>query len=299
MQLKNPFTPKEVHSNSGNNPPETPNAMASQPDAPDSKAPWWVGAALAALIVAFVFVILVQYQANADMVIQLEDTSRQLHALELRTAQLEGRLVEVQAESEATSADLESTTKKLKQTRAAAWRLRQDHKKVSAQLNQTLEAHEVQLASINDEVVEVKDNVSEAQDILADTRVELGRAVGDLGMQSGLIARNQEELRELKRRGEREYIEFDLRESKQYTRVGDLAVRLNRADKKRGKFTLTVLQNDRRIEKKDRTLYEPVQFYTGERGRLLELVVFELDKNRVAGYLSLPKEEIASNIPIE
>jgi len=301
MRFKNLFVARKANSRNANNTPnqvEEPEAIEAQSENPDPQAPWWIGAGLAALIVALVFITVMQYQANAAMVSRLEETSNLLRGVELRTAQLEAWLAELQENTTATSADLEATAKQLKQTRSAAWKLRQDHSQTAKQLNQTLAEQRERISAINEEVTEVRDEVSVTQDTLADTRMQLGRAMGDLGVQSGLVARNQEELEELKRRGEREYIEFDVRKSKQYTRVGDLAVRLNKTDRKRSKFTLTVLQNDRNIEKKDRTLYEPVQFYTGERGRLLELVVFTLEKDRVAGYLSLPKQELASNAPV-
>jgi len=139
----------------------------------------------------------------------------------------------------------------------------------------------------------VREEVATTQDSLEDTRSTLSRAMGDLGVQSGLIARNHEELEELKRRGERDYFEFDLAKSKEFTRVGNVSVRLNKTDTKRNKFTLTLLSSDRVIEKKDKTLLEPVQFYTEGKGQLLELVVFAVNRNRVAGYLSVPKAELA------
>jgi len=114
--------------------------------------------------------------------------------------------------------------------------------------------------------------------------------MGDLGVQSGLIATTREDLAELKRRGERDYFEFTLAKSKQFSRVGEMSIKVTKIDPKRQKFTLVVLLNDRSVEKKDRTIYEPVQFYPGGKGALVELVVFEVSKNRVAGYVAAPKQ---------
>jgi hypothetical protein len=125
--------------------------------------------------------------------------------------------------------------------------------------------------------------------------MKLEQTLGDLGIQSGLIARNREELEELKRRGEREYYEIDLHKSKRYTRVGMILVRLNKTDTKRQRFTITLFDQDKRIEKRGKTLLEPVQFYMHGTRNLLELVIFQIDKGRVVGYLSTPKEMVARN----
>jgi septal ring factor EnvC (AmiA/AmiB activator) len=293
--MRNPFLPKKedvADLPSSNNQPEE-----STPARPRSATPWWVAASLAALVVAVVFVTVLQHQANADLIGQLEHTNQLLTKVENRTASLESNYAELQTDTATVADKLGVTQKELDKARATARWLRSEQKKAAEQFNAKLDEHATQLDSIDDEVSQVRDQVSETQENLDHTRMELSRAMGDLGEQSGLIARNHGELEELKKRGEREYVEFDIRKSKHYSRVGNLSVRLNKTDTKRSKFTLTVLQNDKRIEKKDRTLYEPVQFYSGQKGQLLELVVFQLDKNRVSGYLSLPKNELASNRP--
>src|SRR3989304_5941776 len=112
----------------------------------------------------------------------------------------------------------------------------------------------------------------------------------DRGVQSGLIAKNRDELDELKRRGERDYFDFDVKKTKQFSRAGPVSVLLNKTDPKRQKYTVTLLANDKRIEKKDKTLLEPVQFYLQGTRHLVEIVVFPVEKDRVVGYISVPKE---------
>ena len=68
-----------------------------------------------------------------------------------------------------------------------------------------------------------------------------------------------------------------------------MALQLKKTDPKRGKYTLNVTSDDKTIEKKDRTQSEPVQFYTGREHMLYELVVWTVDKNKITGYLSTPK----------
>jgi hypothetical protein len=106
---------------------------------------------------------------------------------------------------------------------------------------------------------------------------------------SGLIATNAEELMQLKALGDRNYYEFDLRKQKQPVKVGDVLVRLTKADTKRNRFTIEVIADDKKVEKKDRTLNEPIQFYTMSARQPYELVVNNVQKDRIVGYLATPK----------
>jgi hypothetical protein len=126
---------------------------------------------------------------------------------------------------------------------------------------------------------------------LDDTKSKLDRATGDMGVMSGLIARNHDDLEELKRKGDRNYYEFTLTKSKTPQRVGPVEMSLNKSDQKRSKYTMTVLADDKSIEKKDKTAGEPVQFYVKGAARMspYEIVVFDVGKNQVTGYLSTPK----------
>ena len=109
---------------------------------------------------------------------------------------------------------------------------------------------------------------------------------------SGLIARNHDDLEDLKRRGDRNYYEFTVPKTKTPQRVGPVQLSLNKVDQKKSKYTMTVFVDDRSIEKRDKTAGEPVQFYVkGGRGSApYEVVVFDVGKNQITGYLSTPKE---------
>ncbi|MGA2902683.1 MAG: hypothetical protein ABSD98_02550 [Candidatus Korobacteraceae bacterium] len=171
-----------------------------------------------------------------------------------------------------------------KATAAAAARL-------AAQQNQQGQ----QLAAVNGEVSNVKTDVGAAktdiqktQTDLAATNAKLEKTIGDLGLQSGLIAHNAEELEMLKRKGERNYYDFTLQKNAKIP-VSTVSLVLKKVDPKKSKFTLNVIADDKTIEKKDRTVAEPLQFYTGRDHMLYELVVFTAGKNSITGYLSTPK----------
>jgi chromosome segregation ATPase len=121
------------------------------------------------------------------------------------------------------------------------------------------------------------------------TREELANSRRDLG---GLIARNSTELADLRRKGERDYIEFDISKSKDFKRVADILVQLKKTDVKRQKFEVSINADDNPIQKKDRTANEPVTFLVGRDRVRYELVVNKVDKDRIRGYISAPKDHL-------
>jgi hypothetical protein len=121
------------------------------------------------------------------------------------------------------------------------------------------------------------------------TGSELRRVVGDMGVMSGSIATNSKELSSLKELGERNYFEFDLSKAKTPQKVADIRLEVKKTDPKRNRFTLAVYADDKMVEKKDRTINEPVQLYVSGNRQPYEIVVNEVKKNEVVGYLATPK----------
>ncbi len=113
-----------------------------------------------------------------------------------------------------------------------------------------------------------------------------------MNVMSGLIAHSRDDLEELRRRGDRNYYEFTLQKSKNAQRVGPVQMLLNKTDPKKAMYTLTVVADDKTIPKRDKTSGEPVQFYVKGSARLApyEIVVFDVGKNQITGYLATPKE---------
>src|SRR5262249_1872693 len=110
------------------------------------------------------------------------------------------------------------------------------------------------------------------------TRDDLAKSKSELGT---LIAHNSTELAELRRRGERDYVEFDINKSKKSERVGDVLVQLKKTDVKKQKFDVVINADDKDIEKKDRTANEPVTFMVGKDRIRYEFVVNYVDKDRI------------------
>jgi ABC-type transporter Mla subunit MlaD len=143
------------------------------------------------------------------------------------------------------------------------------------------------LQAVNTDVGNVKTDLASTKTDLNQTKSNLQKVAGDLGVTSGYVATNQKELEELKRRGERNYVEFTLHRQKQMQRVGDISLKLDKVDAKRNKFTLDVLADDKNTQKKDRNINEPLQFYVSK--SLYEIVVNSVGKDQISGYLSTPK----------
>jgi hypothetical protein len=161
-----------------------------------------------------------------------------------------------------------------------------------------------QITAVSGEVAGVRNDLGGAKSDIASTRTDLEatknkleRALGDLGVQSGLIAHTRDELEVLKHRGDRNYFEFTLQKGAKPAPISTVSLQLKKVDAKKGKFTVNVLADDRVIEKKDRTLNEPLQFYTGRDRNLYEMVVFTAAKNQISGYLSTPKSLPATASP--
>jgi hypothetical protein len=166
------------------------------------------------------------------------------------------------------------------------------------------EATKQQFGAVATEVNGVKGDLGKVGADVTDTRNDLnatkGRldhAIGDLNRHSELIATSHEELELLKHKGDRDYFEFTLKKDKDPTRLSIVSLQLKKTDPKKNKFTLYVLADDKKIEKKDRTINEPLQFYTGRDRSLFEVVINTVDKNTVTGYLSTPKNVATNQMP--
>lgn len=144
------------------------------------------------------------------------------------------------------------------------------------------------VGSLSGEVSNVREDLTSTKEELEKTIADLKSVRGDLGVQSGLIATNGEELAALKRLGERNYFEFDIRKGREFQRVGKIQVRLRDTNEKRGRFNIEVLADDKTVEKKNKTLLEPIQFYVIGSRIPYEIVVNKLEKNRIVGYLATP-----------
>jgi hypothetical protein len=260
----------------------------------NAAVPRWVGLAVAALGAVSV----IGLGVGVTALNQSKSTEQTIQAsMKQQNDELSQRLAKEDDQNQQLQSDLKVVTGKLNVTQEDLQKARQQTKASVAAYNKKLTGLEsnvnTQLASkaSTDDVNKLGGDVTGVKNDLEDTKSKLERATGDMGVMSGLIARNHDDVEELKRKGDRNYYEFTLNKSKSPQRVGPVQMALNKSDQKKSKYTMTVLADDKSIEKKDKTAGEPVQFYVKGTARYApyELVVFDVGKNQVTGYLSTPK----------
>lgn len=241
------------------------------------------------------------------------DTGEQLSRLGTQNANTSRAasktLSSLQSELEQARKQLESQTgevkaEALRRVDAIAARLVQEKQRQSqteqglrGELAKVKEEAHSRIGEVAEEVGDVKSQMQASRLALDRTIAALRRVNGELGIQSGLIATNRKELEALKQVGEKNYFEFTMVRSKQASRVADVMLVLKKTDPKKNHFTLEVGSGDKRTEKRDRNINEPLQFYVSKvkgpyekvEDELYELVVNEVKKDRITGYLATPK----------
>jgi hypothetical protein len=259
----------------------------------ETKTPGWlIGVAVVALVAA-----LGSLGWNLGLQNHLTASQQSLDAANKQNTILAQKLEDtndrLKAQGEALGQSVGLTQKQLEERSAE---LVASEKAANAQLERAQRATAAQVAGVKSDVSAVKTDVggvktdvATTQADLADTKTQLTRVIGDSGVMSGLIATNHSELEELKHKGDRNYYEFTLHKGAPAQNVGTIKIQLKKVDQKKSKYTLTVSSDDRNIEKKDKNLDEPVQFYSGKTPALFEIVVNDISKNQVTGYLSTPK----------
>jgi DNA repair exonuclease SbcCD ATPase subunit len=216
---------------------------------------------------------------NADLSDQLEATNARLAATTETLSQNVGatqKQIEARAEAIMSAQRAEN---------AATAKLAAQQQDTAKQVG----AVSTDLSTVKTDVGGVKTDVATTKSDLESTKSQLLRVMGDAGVMSGLIATNHNQLEELKHKGDRNYYEFTLQKGGQPTLLSTVKLQLKKVDQKHSKYTLNVSADDRNIEKKDKNLDEPVQFYSGKNPALFEIVVNDIQKNKVSGYLSTPK----------
>lgn len=172
-----------------------------------------------------------------------------------------------------------------------------------AALNEELSAVKETSAQTSTRLAGVSNDVTSVQTDVADTKTKLDKSIGDLqsvrgdlGMMSGLVATNGKEIEMLRQLGDRNIFEFNLVKKGALEKVGDIQLRLVKTNAKRNQYSVAVSADDKLIEKRDKTLNEPVQFYVMSKARQpYEIVVNEVTKTSIKGYLATPKVTTARN----
>ena len=276
--------------------PNVPTPQESYTYETSAGTPRWIAVLFGVLFVAVGALGYVGHSAQSQLETDLAKSQDQNKLLSAQLDQANARLAELKGNIEVTQQKVGMTAAELAKARSRAEAIRNEQvasdQKLATQLASVQTESNEKIGAVATEVGGAKKDIADTKTDLEATKGKLDRATGDMGVMSGLIAHNRDDLEELKRRGDRNYYEFKITKSKTAQRVGPVQVTLNKTDQKKGKYTMTVFVDDRSIEKKDKTAGEPVQFYLKGAARMTpyEIVVFDVGKNDINGYLSTPKE---------
>ena len=251
--------------------------------------PRWVGLAVAVLGALSLLGLGVGWSAinHANSVEQSTQA-----ALKQQNDTLGQRLAKAEDENQQLESDLKVVTDKLNVTQSDLIAARKQNKAATVSYNKKLQELgtnvNTQLATKanNDDVSKLGGDVSGVKSDLDATKNNLQMARSEMGT---LIARNHDEIDQLRRMGQRDYFEFTVTRKAGAQKVGAVQVELKDTNIKKNQFTINVLADDKNFEKKNRSVNEPIFFYTGGSRQPLELVINKVSKSTASGYLSMPK----------
>ena len=265
--------------------------------------PRWVG--MIVVLVAVVSLIALGVGWTADnatkstdkaLAAQVQTDKQAQSVLEQRLQQAEETNAQVQGELSVITNRLKLTQGELANARVQAKHIKADSEKQFAAVQQQEQQLNTQLATkaSADDLNKLGTDVNGVKTALDGTNQNLQMAKDQFG---NLIARNHDQIEELRRMGERNIYEFTVSRKNVKQHVGDLTVELRGTNTKKQMFTLTILVDDKQFEKKNRSADEPIYFYTHEYQVPLEMVVNTVGKNKVTGYLSVPKNAAPAAAP--
>jgi hypothetical protein len=222
-------------------------------------------------------------QALANQISQSKLVGQDLQGLNQRLTQAEEVNTQLQNELIAVTDKMKMTQGEVSTARRQNGQIRDDYSKklASVQSELSTKANADDLKSLGGDITGVKSDLESTKNSLDMTRTEFGT----------LIARNHDEIDQLRRIGERDYFEFTLSGKGNRSKVGDLMVELRGTNVKKNQFTVALYVDDLRLEKKNRAIDEPIYFYTRGNRTPLELVVNQIGKDKVVGYMSVPKSQ--------
>jgi TolA-binding protein len=272
------------------------------PDDTPAPLPRWVSIAIVLLFVLVLggvgYLAWAGNTARTQLASDLAKSQETANQLSARLDQANGRIAELRGQLEVTSRHVNLTEAEVAQAHSLARQDQIDQKasddKLTAQIGQVKSESDAKISAVSSDVTGTKTDLAATKSDLEVTKGKLSTAIGDVTNHGELIAKNHEELEELKRLGERNIFEFTLGKTKAPQKVGPIQLQLTKVDTKHYRYTVIMVVDDKQIEKKDKTIDELMQFRVNGARAPYELVVNEVSKDKITGYLSTPKETASS-----
>ena len=262
----------------------------------DAAAPRWVGIIVVALAVVSLAALGAGWTASTKskelaqtMATQSQQVKQNEDVLSQRLAKAEDTNAQLQGELSVVTDRMKLTQGELKKARQQAAKIKEEDAKELANLqNQTTEQLATK-ASVDD-LNKLGTDVTTVKTDLDATKNNLQMARGEFGT---LIAKNHDEIEELRRRGDRDYYEFTINKKNDREKVGELMVELRSVNAKKNLYTVAIFVDDARYEKRNRSANEPIYFFVHGSRAPLEFTVNTIGKDKISGYLSVPKTNTA------
>jgi hypothetical protein len=266
-----------------------------------SPTPRWIIAAFVVLVAAIGYFAYQGYAARTKFEADIAKAQEQSKVLSTQMDQANERIAELKGKLQVTTQRLGLTQEELARARSLAQDIRKEQQesdtRLISQIGQVKQESEAKIGQVSTDLSGTKTDLESTKKDLENTKSTLSSARGDISGQGVLIARSHEEIDQLRRLGERNITEFTLSKTKQPQRVGPIQMLLKSVNPKTFRYTVDVYADDKLIEKKDKTVDEPVQFYVRGARAPYELVVFEATKDTIKGYVSTPKDVNAPSAP--
>ena len=265
-----------------------------QETANTTATPRWVGLAVAVLGGISLLGLGVSWSALN----QAKSIDQSTQAVRQANEALTQRVAKADEINQQLQSDVKVVTDKLKVTQSVLIAARKQNKNATTAVDQkvtnlaTSVKAELATKANTDDVNKLNGDVTGVRTDLDATKNSIQMARSEMGT---LIARNHDEIDQLRRMGQRDYFEFTVQRKSGATKVGTIQIQLKDTNTKKNRYTINVLADDNSFEKKDRSVNEPIFFYTGGTRQAIELVVNKVTKSTATGYLSVPKATAATS----
>jgi hypothetical protein len=260
--------------------------------ADEATAPRWVGIVVVALAVVSLVALGAGWTASTrskeleqSLATQAQQFKQNDDVISQRLAKAEDTNAQLQGELSVVTDKMKLTEGELSKARSQAKRIKEDDAKELAEMQNQTNAQLATKASVDD-VNKIGTDVNGVKTDLDATKNNLQMARGEFGT---LIARNHDEVEELRRLGERDYYEFTIDKRNSREKVGNLMVELHATNLKKSQYGVTIFVDDQRHDKRNLTANEPLYFFESGARAPLEFVVNQVGKDKITGYLSVPK----------
>jgi hypothetical protein len=266
--------------------------------ATEAAAPRWVGIVVVALAIVSLAALGVGWSASThskelaqNFTTAQQQEKQQGEVLSQRLAKAEDTNAQLQGELSIVTDKMKLTQGELTRARAQAKKIKEEDAKQLADLENNVNGQLATKAGVDD-VNKLGTDVNGVKSDLESTKNSLNMTRGEFGT---LIAKNHDEVEELRRLGERDYYEFTINKKDQRQKVGDLMIELRGINPKKNVYTIAMYVDDSRYEKKNRSVNEPIYFFTRGTRAPMELTVNQVGKDKIAGYLSVPKSATSTH----